>query len=124
MATKITSQSGPCPKTKTPRNPKYLEFVRSRACCVCGLKYTVVAHHIRMGGGGGTGIKPSDYRTVPLCDNHHKLLHQMGERSFWMIPDAPNPENVVLRCLKGYVTEMVGDDAEAIALVIERSRKR
>jgi len=27
--------------------------------------------------------KAGDDLTVPLCDMHHKTLHQMGEKSFW-----------------------------------------
>jgi hypothetical protein len=42
----------------------------------------VVASHIRIGTDGGTGFKPSDWWTLPLCDSHHKELHR-GERSFY-----------------------------------------
>ena len=29
------------------------------------------------------GLKPSDYRTVPLNQFVHQELHQIGEKSFW-----------------------------------------
>ena len=39
--------------------------------------------HIRMGSGAGMGEKPSDYRAVPLCRDHHRRQHEIGERTFW-----------------------------------------
>lgn len=29
------------------------------------------------------GLKPSDYRCVPLNQFYHQRLHSQGERSFW-----------------------------------------
>lgn len=43
-----------------------------------------VAHHVRMGQGGGMGLKPTDYRSLPLTDAEHKKLHQHGEAYFWL----------------------------------------
>ena len=37
-----------------------------------------IPHHCRHLGGGGTGLKPSDYQSVPLCHDHHDLVHQKG----------------------------------------------
>jgi hypothetical protein len=37
------------------------------------------AHHFgRAQGGGGTGIKPHDTYTVPLCVEHHLFIHEHG----------------------------------------------
>jgi hypothetical protein len=47
------------------------------------------AAHVRIGGDGGMALKPSDWRTVPLCGadddwmGHHAYQHQIGERPFW-----------------------------------------
>lgn len=39
--------------------------------------------HVRMGSGAGIGQKPDDFRTVPLCREHHARQHEVGERTFW-----------------------------------------
>lgn len=71
------------PKTKTPRNAKYLAYIRTNDCAACGRNAPSQAAHVRMGGDGGMGLKPSDYRTVPLCGSCHYRQHQIGERKFW-----------------------------------------
>jgi len=44
----------------------------------------VEAAHLRLGTGGGTGVKPSDRWLLPLCHKcHHGEQHQKGERTFW-----------------------------------------
>ncbi len=43
----------------------------------------IVAHHVRCFGWGGVGIKPSDYRVVPLTHEEHADLHNYGEQEFW-----------------------------------------
>ncbi len=69
---------------KTPRDKSYLEFVRSKPCIVSESEYGVVAHHCRYAPhGGGMGLKPSDYRCVPLNQFYHRKLHDQGEKSFW-----------------------------------------
>lgn len=70
-------------KVKTARDEVYLGFIRSLPCCVTGRTDSVVAHHVRLDGDGGTGLKPSDYYTVPISQDLHQRLHDMGERSFW-----------------------------------------
>lgn len=71
-------------KKKTPRDERYLRWLRQRPCCVSRQTEGVVAHHVRLGTGGGVGLKPSDYYCVPLTQSLHQSLHQGGERSFWM----------------------------------------
>jgi len=44
-----------------------------------------VAHHVRCLGGGGMGIKPSDYMCIPLTWEQHSKLHNMGEWSFYKL---------------------------------------
>jgi len=39
--------------------------------------------HVRLGSGAGIGQKPDDFRTVPLCRDHHARQHEVGERTFW-----------------------------------------
>lgn len=72
-------------RLKSHRDEAYLRFIRSRPCSVTGVEgdEVVVAHHIRCLGGGGTGLKPSDYLCVPLSSMQHQRLHNNGEVSFW-----------------------------------------
>lgn len=55
----------PYPKLKIYRSKKYLSFIRSKPCCICGNK--AEAHHVRrLYFGSGTAIKSHDYCTIPL----------------------------------------------------------
>jgi hypothetical protein len=62
---------------------RHLAWIRSQPCCVpgCGLQ-PVEAHHVRTAANSGTGLKPSDWDTVPLCHIHHFALHARGRASF------------------------------------------
>lgn len=42
----------------------------------------IEAAHVRTGTDGGTGIKPSDWWCVPLCQIHHERQHKIGEPAF------------------------------------------
>jgi hypothetical protein len=39
-----------------------------------------VAHHVRTAENSGTGIKPKDWYTIPICDSHHQYLHKNATR--------------------------------------------
>lgn len=101
------------------RDPAYLRFVRSHASCLQWVDDAApwppvgeegreqdwedtVAHHVRIGGGGGVGLKPSDYRTVPLTDSEHRALHQAGERTFWRSRGV-DPDRVIIALLTRYM---------------------
>jgi hypothetical protein len=73
----------------------HLDYVRSLPCCICYRPAPSVAHHVRIGGQGGTSKKPGDDCTVPLCDSCHKELHQRGEHEF-ITDNFAN--NRILRC--------------------------
>jgi len=62
------------------RDVAYREFVRTFPCCLKGQHSgDVAAHHaFGMFGGGGKGLKGSDYLCVPVCDGHHQSLHSQG----------------------------------------------
>lgn len=66
-------------KVTTERDRKYLDWIRSLHCVVCQGR-PVHAHHE---GKRGIGIKASDYDAIPLCENHHRERHQIGQKSFW-----------------------------------------
>jgi hypothetical protein len=48
----------------------------------CGTATAIECAHVRTGTDGGTGIKPSDRWTVPLCKECHARQHQIGEAEF------------------------------------------
>jgi hypothetical protein len=64
------------------RDKRHLQFIRELECVLCGSPY-VEAAHLRWGTDGGTGLKPSDCFVTPLCSPHHRLQHQVGEKTFW-----------------------------------------
>lgn len=69
------------PKEVTERDEEYLAFIRSQDCCECGWPAVlgrIDAHHIKT---GGTGIKCSDYLTVPLCNISARGCHPKADKS-------------------------------------------
>lgn len=60
-------------KTKPFRSRKYLDYINTLPCCICG-NYAE-NHHIKGHGQGGTS-KASDLFTMPLCRYHHDDLHR------------------------------------------------
>ncbi|MGJ7325507.1 DUF968 domain-containing protein [Morganella morganii] len=63
------------PKLKRWECLKYLQWVKSQPCCVCG-QQADDPHHIIGHGTGGTGTKTHDIFTIPLCRIHHDELHR------------------------------------------------
>ena len=66
----------PVPKPVTLRSEPYLAYVRKHPCCLCGASQSE-AHHWSHHG-GVMGAKVDDYRTVPLCTEHHRYWHDHG----------------------------------------------
>jgi hypothetical protein len=68
-------------------NEMYKEYVRGLQCFRCGAASqeecstggktyrSGVAHHERVGGFGGTALKPSDVFLLPLCGGCHGVRH-------------------------------------------------
>ena len=99
------------------KNGGYLEFVREHESCLGWAPFPlyygddlrqdggypgVNAHHVRLGGHGGMGLKPSDFRTVPLTDPEHRELHQKGEGSFWNSRGV-DPDEVIITLLTSWL---------------------
>ncbi|WP_272677112.1 DUF968 domain-containing protein [Providencia sp. PROV160] len=63
------------PKPQRWTNDKYLQWVKSQPCCVCGAT-SDDAHHLIGHGQGGMGTKAHDLFTIPLCRIHHSELHK------------------------------------------------
>jgi len=76
------------PKADAPiRCPSHLKWVRGHNCiCVeidpTGCEGKIEAAHVRRGTDGGVGSKPGDNFSIPLCSNHHREQHTIGEQSF------------------------------------------
>ncbi len=74
------------------RDPAYLRLIRRCPCLSCDQDPAGIAAHVRMTRVGkpiaGTGIKPGDQWTLPLCQACHtdgpKAQHKVGEMDFWM----------------------------------------
>lgn len=69
------------------RSPSHLAWVRGHECAALGLTQVeccgrMEAAHVRTGTDGGTGKKPSDCFSIPLCTSHHLIQHQLGESAF------------------------------------------
>lgn len=65
------------------RSPGHCNFVRGHECSVpgCHARPIEVAH-VRIGTGGGMGVKPSDRWVISLCRDHHAEQHRIGEPKF------------------------------------------
>ena len=86
---------------KTPRDKKYLEFIRSKACCLCA--FPAEPHHESgLGSSGGMSLKCSDHHTVPLCRFHHDHRDKLGFVSFWEIHNRD-----VKRLIIDYLSEYI-----------------
>jgi DNA recombination protein Rad52 len=66
------------------RDLHHLKFVTTHPCLICGRQPTH-AHHLSFTQPNALGRKVSDEFTVPLCNLHHRELHDRGnERSWWL----------------------------------------
>jgi len=79
----------PQPKRKLIRDPKYLSWIRTLPCAICGKPAPSEAMHQRCLGGGGMGLKPSDHETLPGCKSVpdrigcHMFEQQFGFLLLW-----------------------------------------
>lgn len=65
------------------RNPGHLAWIRTLPCAVKGCcSKAIQAAHVRVETGGGMGMKPADYFSVPLCVDHHLEQHRIGHAEF------------------------------------------
>jgi len=88
-------------KPQTYRNSKYMRFIKTLPCSVCG-RMPSDPHHVKGKGEGGMGLKVSDIRSIPLC----RLHHQEGDNSGWQTFQRKYgiDFNVIrLQCLERYV---------------------
>jgi hypothetical protein len=72
------------PRTAPPgRNSRYLAWIRTLPCLVCGSRRGIEASHT---GPHGLGQKSPDTSAIPLCARHHRTgkdsYHKLGPRKF------------------------------------------
>jgi hypothetical protein len=95
----------------TYRNQKYLDWAKSRRCLVSGKK-AEVAHHVRFkDNSSGVGLRPSDYRVLPLLHSYHTTgrhaVHRIGPLSFYE-RFSIDPDRSIITLLKDYLGEIQG----------------
>jgi hypothetical protein len=65
------------------RDPKYLAFLRTLPCAICGANWGIEAAHT---GPHGLSQKASDLDAIPLCREHHRTgkdaLDKLGPVEF------------------------------------------
>ena len=72
-------------RTPPVRDKSHLAFIRTLPCCLCGQAPPSEAAHLRLGGAGGTSIKPADDLTLPLCHDCHDTETRTGPPKFWRL---------------------------------------
>ena len=94
--TKLTAQNGTEPTNigavdksalviaapRRVRDSEHLEHVATLPCLVCG-RAPSQAHHLRFAQPRALGSKVSDEWVVPLCNLHHRALHDTGNEEMW-----------------------------------------
>jgi hypothetical protein len=77
---------------KPQRNPRYLAWIRTQPCCVCGSTRRIEASHT---GPHGISQKSPDISAIPLCAKHHRTgndsYHRLGPRKFSQRHDLDIP---------------------------------
>ena len=73
------------------KSKKHREWISTLPCLLCADNTTVECAHVRYPDPRiakpltGTGIKPDDCFSVPLCGQHHRVQHDQGdEQQFWL----------------------------------------
>ena len=80
---------------KPHRDSKYLQWIRTLPCVVCGTNRNVEAAHT---GAHGLGQKSPDSSAIPLCIRHHRTgadsYHELGARRFAAVHELNIQETV------------------------------
>jgi hypothetical protein len=120
---------------KPHRNSRYLAWIRTQPCVVCGAQRGIEAAHT---GPHGLGQKSPDSSAVPLCVRHHRTgkdsYHQLGPRRFAQVHNLDIPAIVrrlntkpVIRIERGtfigYLEDqqyLLGPTAEGIHVAVRK----
>lgn len=66
------------PKTKAWRSKRYLDWVKTLPCVLCGCPADDAHHAIGLGL-SGMGMTAADYYAIPVCRGHHSEIHVKPE---------------------------------------------
>ena len=73
------------------KEKRYTDWVATLPCVICKEhNETVVAHHLKHRWSphcGGGSQKANDYLTMPLCYEHHRMLHAFEDQIVEFQPD-------------------------------------
>jgi hypothetical protein len=89
-------------KEKPFRSQRYMNWVKTLPCCVCGTDQGCDPHHIKGHGFGGS-VKPDDRLVMPLCREHHTEFHDYPYQRFdnrWSTFNEPGQIFFVKRTLQ------------------------
>ena len=91
------------------RSRVYLAWVRARACQWCRARPPSEASHHPKRGHGSIGAKCCDLRTLPLCHECHRSMHQTGKLGL-MTGDQTRmwAEEQITETLRSWVRERMG----------------
>ena len=77
---------------KPQRYSRYLAWIRTQPCVVCGTRRGIEASHT---GPHGLGQKSPDTSAIPLCSKHHRTgndsYHKLGSRKFAVVHSLDIP---------------------------------
>jgi DNA recombination protein Rad52 len=76
--------------TRRVRDKKHIAFVAQQPCAICG-RSPAQSHHLRHAQPRAMGLKVSDEYVVPLCNIHHRSLHDAGNEERWWIDQKQEP---------------------------------
>lgn len=82
----------------TYKNDDHLEYIRSLPSIVSFKTVDIVSHHVRTSWNSGGSQKPADIFTLPMTDDEHKALHNMGESRYWD-KEGINPFEEIMKIL-------------------------
>ena len=96
-------------KSPPVRSRAYLAHVRSLPCAWCQAAPPSEASHHPRRGGGSVGAKCCDLRTIALCHDDHRSMHQTGKLGL-MDGDQTRQwaEGAIVDTLRQWVRERVG----------------
>jgi hypothetical protein len=75
---------------KRMRDPDHLAFVAAKPCLICA-RTPAHAHHLTFAQPRALGRKASDEFAIPLCNLHHRELHDRGDERAWWVEKTINP---------------------------------
>ena len=93
------------------RSRKYLDWVKTLPCVMCGAPADD-PHHIKgVGGMSGAGLTAPDWAVMPVCRQHHDEIHATPE--LW-----PNQWEWIARTLgkaleEGVIKKVIGIDLQS-----------